>query len=43
MRTFFLGLRLKVLVDAAENYHSVLAENQQLFNEVQELKGNSST
>ncbi|VAH79193.1 unnamed protein product [Triticum turgidum subsp. durum] len=28
------------LVDAAENYHGVLAENQKLFNEVQELKGN---
>jgi len=28
------------LVDAAENYHKVLAENQKLFNEVQELKGN---
>ncbi|KAF3335061.1 Kinesin KP1 [Carex littledalei] len=34
------GLRLKGLVDAAENYHRVLAENQRLFNEVQELKGN---
>jgi kinesin family member C2/C3 len=27
------------LVEAAENYHKVLAENQKLFNEVQELKG----
>jgi kinesin family protein C2/C3 len=27
------------LIDAAENYHKVLAENQKLFNEVQELKG----
>jgi hypothetical protein len=27
------------LVDAAENYHKVLSENQKLFNEVQELKG----
>ncbi|KAJ3670967.1 hypothetical protein LUZ60_008393 [Juncus effusus] len=37
---FNFGLRLKGLVDAAENYHRVLAENQKLFNEVQELKGN---
>lgn len=37
----FVGLDLKGLVDAAENYHGVLAENQKLFNEVQELKGNS--
>uniref|UniRef100_A0A0E0A1R6 Kinesin motor domain-containing protein n=1 Tax=Oryza glumipatula TaxID=40148 RepID=A0A0E0A1R6_9ORYZ len=34
------GSGLKCLVDAAENYHKVLAENQKLFNEVQELKGN---
>ncbi|KAM0933650.1 putative minus-end-directed kinesin ATPase [Dioscorea sansibarensis] len=34
------GLKLKVLTDAAENYHTVLAENRKLFNEVQELKGN---
>ena len=35
-----LGHDLKGLVDAADNYHKVLAENQKLFNEVQELKGN---
>ncbi|KAL5230965.1 hypothetical protein ABZP36_029741 [Zizania latifolia] len=35
-----LGSGLKCLVDAAENYHNILAENQKLFNEVQELKGN---
>ncbi|KAL6851765.1 hypothetical protein ACP4OV_020329 [Aristida adscensionis] len=35
-----LGSGMKCLVDAAENYHKVLAENQKLFNEVQELKGN---
>jgi hypothetical protein len=35
-----IGHDLKGLVDAAENYHKVLAENQKLFNEVQELKGN---
>ncbi|XVF13121.1 hypothetical protein REPUB_Repub08aG0180900 [Reevesia pubescens] len=36
----YLGIRLKGLVDAAENYHSVLAENRRLYNEVQDLKGN---
>ncbi|KAK8690865.1 hypothetical protein V6N13_074391 [Hibiscus sabdariffa] len=36
----FLGIKLKGLVDAAENYHSVLAENRRLYNEVQDLKGN---
>ncbi|KAH0450242.1 hypothetical protein IEQ34_020934 [Dendrobium chrysotoxum] len=35
-----MGVRLKVLADAAENYHTVLAENRKLYNEVQELKGN---
>jgi kinesin family member C2/C3 len=35
----YVGSGLKCLVDAAENYHKVLAENQKLFNEVQELKG----
>ncbi|PKA64630.1 Kinesin-4 [Apostasia shenzhenica] len=35
-----MGIKLKVLVDAAENYHAVLAENRKLYNEVQELKGN---
>ncbi|CAO2166355.1 unnamed protein product [Urochloa humidicola] len=35
-----VGNDLKGLVDAADNYHKVLAENQKLFNEVQELKGN---
>ncbi|KQK05332.1 kinesin-like protein KIN-14K [Brachypodium distachyon] len=35
-----LGSNLKCMVDAAENYHKVLAENQKLFNEMQELKGN---
>ncbi|GKU95265.1 hypothetical protein SLEP1_g8646 [Rubroshorea leprosula] len=36
----FLGVKLKGLVDAAENYHTVLAENRKLYNEVQDLKGN---
>ncbi|XP_052210202.1 kinesin-like protein KIN-14J isoform X2 [Diospyros lotus] len=35
-----LGMKLKGLVDAAENYHAVLAENRKLYNEVQDLKGN---
>ncbi|ESW24752.1 hypothetical protein PHAVU_004G157000 [Phaseolus vulgaris] len=35
-----LGVNLKSLVEAAENYQIVLAENRKLFNEVQELKGN---
>ncbi|GJN17703.1 hypothetical protein PR202_gb04793 [Eleusine coracana subsp. coracana] len=35
-----IGHELTGLVNAAENYHKVLAENQKLFNEVQELKGN---
>ncbi|XP_027357387.1 kinesin-like protein KIN-14C [Abrus precatorius] len=34
-----LGVNLKPLVDVAENYQTVLAENRKLFNEVQELKG----
>lgn len=35
-----LGTKLKELVDAAESYHMVLAENRKLYNEVQDLKGN---
>ncbi|MED6134871.1 hypothetical protein PIB30_041038, partial [Stylosanthes scabra] len=35
-----LGVNLKPLVDAAENYQVVLAENRKLFNDIQELKGN---
>lgn len=35
-----LGINLKGLTDAAENYHMVLAENRKLYNEVQDLKGN---
>jgi kinesin family protein C2/C3 len=34
-----LGQSLKVLTNAAENYHATLEENRKLFNEVQELKG----
>uniref|UniRef100_A0A2P2JHT8 Uncharacterized protein MANES_02G021900 n=2 Tax=Rhizophora mucronata TaxID=61149 RepID=A0A2P2JHT8_RHIMU len=37
---YFLGVKLKGLVDAAKNYHVVLAENRKLYNEVQDLKGN---
>ncbi|RDY11103.1 Kinesin-like protein KIN-14O, partial [Mucuna pruriens] len=35
-----LGVNLKPLVHAAESYRVVLAENQKMFNEIQELKGN---
>ncbi|KAL5564750.1 hypothetical protein UlMin_027914, partial [Ulmus minor] len=35
-----LGVKLKALADAAENYHTLLAENRKLFNEIQDLKGN---
>lgn len=35
-----IGRELKGLIDAAENYHLVLAENRKLYNEVQDLKGN---
>jgi hypothetical protein len=34
-----LGVKLKVLSDAAENYNAVLAENRKMFNELQDLKG----
>nr|XP_027193131.1 kinesin-like protein KIN-14K isoform X2 [Cicer arietinum] len=34
------GVNLKPLIHASANYHTVLAENRKLFNEVQELKGN---
>ena len=32
-------MKLQSLADAAENYHSILAENRKLFNEIQDLKG----
>ena len=35
-----LGVNLKPLVHASQNYQAVVAENRKLFNEVQELKGN---
>ncbi|KAG0483134.1 hypothetical protein HPP92_011218 [Vanilla planifolia] len=35
-----LGGKLKALVGAAQNYHTILAENRKLYNEVLELKGN---
>ncbi|KAK7291434.1 hypothetical protein RIF29_06571 [Crotalaria pallida] len=35
-----LGVNLKPLVDAAENYQEVLSENRKLFHENQDLKGN---
>lgn len=34
------GFKIKGLIDAAQNYHAVLAENRKLYNEVQDLKGN---
>ncbi|KAG0598939.1 hypothetical protein M758_12G113600 [Ceratodon purpureus] len=34
------GEELQTLVAAASGYHKVLAENRQLYNEVQDLKGN---
>ncbi|XP_051151324.1 kinesin-like protein KIN-14J [Andrographis paniculata] len=37
---YHFGLNLKGLIDAAQNYHSVLEENRKLYNEVQDLKGN---
>ena len=36
-------MKLKGLVDAAENYHTILAENRKLYNEVQDLKGTMLT
>ncbi|KAK3005760.1 hypothetical protein RJ639_017572 [Escallonia herrerae] len=36
------GLKLKGLVDAAQNYHTVLEENRKLYNEVQDLKVKST-
>ncbi|MCO5564066.1 hypothetical protein L7F22_017722 [Adiantum nelumboides] len=35
-----LGVQLQGLAEAASGYHKVLAENRQLYNEVQDLKGN---
>ncbi|XP_058209434.1 kinesin-like protein KIN-14C isoform X2 [Rhododendron vialii] len=35
----FSGVKLKGLIDAAENYHNVLAENRKLYNEELDLKG----
>lgn len=32
-------MKLKGLVEAAKNYHEVLAENRKLYNEVQDMKG----
>ncbi|KAI3823627.1 hypothetical protein L1987_05067 [Smallanthus sonchifolius] len=34
------GMKIQGLVDAAQNYHTVLIENRKLYNEVQDLKGN---
>ncbi|KAL0371792.1 UNVERIFIED_CONTAM: Kinesin-like protein KIN-14J [Sesamum calycinum] len=37
---YHFGVNIKGLIDAAQNYHSVLEENRKLYNEVQDLKGN---
>ncbi|KAI7741554.1 hypothetical protein M8C21_006322 [Ambrosia artemisiifolia] len=34
------GMKIQALVDAAQNYHTLLKENRKLYNEVQDLKGN---
>ncbi|KAL0327782.1 UNVERIFIED_CONTAM: Kinesin-like protein KIN-14J [Sesamum angustifolium] len=39
---YHFGVNIKGLIDAAQNYHSVLEENRKLYNEVQDLKGHSS-
>lgn len=36
-------MKLKGLVDVAENYHTILVENRKLYNEVQDLKGTMLT
>ncbi|KAK4389280.1 Kinesin-like protein KIN-14J [Sesamum angolense] len=35
---YHFGFNLQGLIDAAQNYHSVLEENRKLYNEVQDLK-----
>ncbi|CAI8619846.1 unnamed protein product [Vicia faba] len=35
-----LGVNLKPLIHASQNYQVILAENKKMFNEIQELKGN---
>ncbi|KAL3529350.1 hypothetical protein ACH5RR_008672 [Cinchona calisaya] len=35
-----LGTKIRTLQNAAENYYAIVAENQKLHNELQELKGN---
>ncbi|KAF9604027.1 hypothetical protein IFM89_001387 [Coptis chinensis] len=34
-----LGVKLRGLTDATQNYHTILEENRRLYNEVQDLKG----
>jgi kinesin family member C2/C3 len=36
------GQSLNILINDSENYHAALEENRKLYNEIQELKGNSS-
>lgn len=33
------GTKLQKVAFAADNYHTVLAENRKMFNEIQDLKG----
>lgn len=35
----YVGIKLKGLAEAADNYHVLLTENRKLYNEVQDLKG----
>lgn len=38
----FAGQSFNILINNSENYHAVLEENRKLFNEIQELKGDSA-
>ncbi|KAJ4825678.1 hypothetical protein Tsubulata_039112 [Turnera subulata] len=35
-----MGIHLRTLIDATQNYRVVLAENRKMYNELQDLKGN---
>jgi len=36
------GQSLNILINDSENYHASLEENRKLYNEIQELKGDSA-
>lgn len=38
----FAGQSFNILINNSENYHAVLEENRKLFNDIQELKGDSA-